>query len=107
MRLQHGNRLPTFTAEEAALVKGSVDFLGLNHYTTKYISEPPAGTPIDLNDMSGHVVQGVKSVDGILIGPQAQSPWLNVGKFRFKTLDNTLQFLYSTLGIQKIAQLFV
>ena len=79
MRLQLGNRLHTFTAEEAALVKGSADFLGLNHYTTKYVSNPPAGTPLDVNDMSGHVVTGVKSTNGTLIGPQAQSPWLNVG----------------------------
>ena len=38
MRERLGNRLPSFTAEENALLKGSVDFLGLNHYTTHYAS---------------------------------------------------------------------
>jgi beta-glucosidase len=36
MRSRVGNRLPKFTAEEAALVKGSLDFMGINHYTTFY-----------------------------------------------------------------------
>ncbi|XP_015081303.1 furcatin hydrolase-like [Solanum pennellii] len=31
-----GNRLPKFTIEEAEMVKGSSDFMGLNYYTTMY-----------------------------------------------------------------------
>lgn len=36
MRARVGGRLPKFTADEAALVKGSLDFMGINHYTTHY-----------------------------------------------------------------------
>lgn len=36
MRRRVGNRLPTFSKSEAALVKGSFDFVGINHYTTFY-----------------------------------------------------------------------
>jgi beta-glucosidase len=36
MRSRVGDRLPKFTADEAALVKGTLDFVGINHYTTCY-----------------------------------------------------------------------
>lgn len=34
-----GDRLPDFTAEEIAIVKGSSDFLGLNAYTSQFVSK--------------------------------------------------------------------
>ncbi|CAA7017243.1 unnamed protein product [Microthlaspi erraticum] len=39
MREYVGCRLPEFTEEESALVKGSYDFLGLNYYFTQYAQE--------------------------------------------------------------------
>lgn len=36
MRSRVGSRLPTFSKSEAALLKGSLDFVGINHYTTFY-----------------------------------------------------------------------
>ncbi|CAI0450271.1 unnamed protein product [Linum tenue] len=38
MRTLVGNRLPKFSKEESKLVKGSLDFLGLNYYTSSYAS---------------------------------------------------------------------
>jgi beta-glucosidase/6-phospho-beta-glucosidase/beta-galactosidase len=37
MRERVGDRLPTFTADEAAIVKGSYDALMLNHYSSKTV----------------------------------------------------------------------
>lgn len=38
MRSRVGRRLPSFSATEATLVKGSLDFVGINHYTTFFAS---------------------------------------------------------------------
>jgi beta-glucosidase len=42
MQERLGSRLPGFTDEEKTLLKGSVDLLGLNHYTTHLASRHPA-----------------------------------------------------------------
>nr|XP_016464819.1 PREDICTED: beta-glucosidase 17-like [Nicotiana tabacum] len=34
-----GNRLPKFTTEQAEIVKGSCDFMGLNYYTSFYVAD--------------------------------------------------------------------
>ena len=39
-----GNRLPKFTPQESKLVKGSLDFLGLNYYVTQYATNAPRST---------------------------------------------------------------
>ncbi|KAE9022670.1 hypothetical protein PR003_g3157 [Phytophthora rubi] len=39
MRERVGDRLPRFTPEETALVKGSYDLLMLNHYSSKLVTD--------------------------------------------------------------------
>lgn len=41
MRLLVGARLPKFTTEQAMLLKGSFDFIGLNYYSSAYASDAP------------------------------------------------------------------
>lgn len=36
MKSRVGTRLPKFSKSQASLVKGSSDFVGINHYTTFY-----------------------------------------------------------------------
>ncbi|XP_057418437.1 beta-glucosidase 40-like [Lotus japonicus] len=36
MRSRVGSRLPKFSPSESASLKGSIDFVGINHYTTFY-----------------------------------------------------------------------
>ncbi len=46
MRDRVGDRLPKFTDEDRALIKGSSDFFGLNHYTCSYASNVDPNAPI-------------------------------------------------------------
>ncbi|XP_057460635.1 beta-glucosidase 18-like isoform X2 [Actinidia eriantha] len=39
MRRFHGNELPSFSAEERKYMKGSIDFIGINHYSTLYAKD--------------------------------------------------------------------
>lgn len=74
MRKQLGDRLPTFTDEEIALVKGSNDFYGMNHYTANYIKHKT--TPAEENDFLGNLETLFENKKGENIGPETQSVWL-------------------------------
>ncbi|WRX29490.1 Glycoside hydrolase family 1 - like 10 [Theobroma cacao] len=39
MRQYHGSELPRFSPEETEYVKGSIDFIGINHYSTLYAKD--------------------------------------------------------------------
>ncbi|KAF5730321.1 beta-glucosidase 44-like [Tripterygium wilfordii] len=43
-----GARLPKFTKEEVKMVKGSMDFVGINQYTTYYMYDPHQAKPKQL-----------------------------------------------------------
>ncbi|KAL9322957.1 hypothetical protein ACSQ67_011010 [Phaseolus vulgaris] len=45
MRTLVGKRLPEFTADEAALLTKSYDFIGLNYYTANYVADRPRDEP--------------------------------------------------------------
>ncbi|KAK2992138.1 hypothetical protein RJ640_026770 [Escallonia rubra] len=47
MRSLVGNRLPKFTAEQAKLIKGSMDFLGLNYYTAQFAVDKPSSNGVN------------------------------------------------------------
>lgn len=40
MRERCGNRLPRFTPEQSAMLKGSADFFALNHYSSHLCEQP-------------------------------------------------------------------
>jgi beta-glucosidase len=70
------NRLPTFTDAQAAMMKGSFDFLGLNHYTTRYVQHTgEIGTDYS-NDY--RLRESITDVNGHQIGPLAGNGWLYV-----------------------------
>ncbi|CAI9103190.1 OLC1v1001636C3 [Oldenlandia corymbosa var. corymbosa] len=47
MREELGERLPRFTAQESEFVKGTLDFLGLNYYTSNYVIDIPTRTTVN------------------------------------------------------------
>ena len=49
MRARLGDRLPVFSEKDRALIKGSNDFFGLNHYTTMYASHVEPGEPVSMS----------------------------------------------------------
>ncbi|KAL6622973.1 hypothetical protein ACP70R_032852 [Stipagrostis hirtigluma subsp. patula] len=98
MRSRVGNRLPKFTAEEAALVKGSLDFMGINHYTTFYTKDDES-TVIGklLNDTLADT--GTISIpfrNGKPIGDKANSIWLYIVPTSMRTLMNYVKDRYNT-----------
>ena len=48
MRQRVGDRLPRFSADDMAIIKGSSDFFGLNHYTTHYAADAQ-GKALDID----------------------------------------------------------
>ncbi|CAI0414988.1 unnamed protein product [Linum tenue] len=46
MRAIMKKQLPKFSKEESKMLKGSFDFVGLNYYTTFYVSNAPPSNPL-------------------------------------------------------------
>ncbi|KAH7848441.1 hypothetical protein Vadar_002749 [Vaccinium darrowii] len=91
-----GSRLPRFTKAESALLKGSLDFVGINHYTTFYASHNK--TSIDgvlLNDTtsdSGAITLPFRGVKAI--GDKAHAIWLYIVPTGIRKLMNYIKQKY-------------
>ena len=94
---QLGERLPSFTEEEVALLKGSNDFYGMNHYCGNYIKHRTG--LVDDDDFCGHLEILQHNKDGIAIGPETQSFWLQPQPIGFRKL---LKWLSDRYGQPKI-----
>ncbi|KAL0346883.1 UNVERIFIED_CONTAM: Oleuropein beta-glucosidase [Sesamum calycinum] len=86
MRERVQNRLPTFTPEQAKLVKGSYDFIGMNYYTTywaAYKPTPPGTPPTYVTDQE---LEFFTVRNGVPIGEQAGSDWLFIVPYGIRNL---------------------
>ncbi|XP_031274806.1 beta-glucosidase 17-like isoform X1 [Pistacia vera] len=77
MRKIVGSRLPTFTYEQSNLVKGSLDFLGVNYYTSKY-AEDSNSSSILLSYTTDSHVNNTYEKNGIPIGEPTDVSWLYI-----------------------------
>nr|CAD1819820.1 unnamed protein product [Ananas comosus var. bracteatus] len=98
MRTRVKNRLPRFTGDESALIKGSLDFVGINHYTTYYAQK--SSTDIIgqlLNDTlaDSSAATPRKFVDLRPIGDRANSIWLYIVPRGMRSLMNYIKQKYS------------
>ncbi|WJZ90344.1 hypothetical protein VitviT2T_009494 [Vitis vinifera] len=50
-----GTRIPSFTEDESKQVKGSFDFIGINHYTSLHIKNNPMKLNMDYRDFNADV----------------------------------------------------
>ncbi|CAN6841167.1 unnamed protein product [Brassica oleracea] len=96
MRSRVGSRLPVFTGSQSVLVKGSLDFVGINHYTTYYARNNATnlmGTVLDgaFSD-SGTVTQPFKGVTPI--GDRANSLWLYIVPRGMRSVMNYVKHRY-------------
>ncbi|XP_078170628.1 beta-glucosidase 1-like isoform X2 [Carex rostrata] len=73
------DRLPKFSSNEIKMVKGSIDYVGINQYTSYYIYDPhqpqnkmPTSYQLDWN--AGFAYER----NGVPIGPRAHSVWLYI-----------------------------
>lgn len=92
MRKQLGDRLPEFTEEEIALVKGSNDFFGINSYGDNYIKHKE-GEPT-LDDFYGNLEVLDQNKAGEWVGPETESVWLRPNPRGFRSLLNWLNKRY-------------
>ncbi|KXJ94399.1 family 1 glycosyl hydrolase [Microdochium bolleyi] len=93
MRKQLGDRLPEFTPEEVALIKGSNDFYGMNHYTADYVKHGDGNPPPE--DYEGDLTCSKTNKAGESIGPETQSFWLRPNAQGFRDLINWLSKRYN------------
>ncbi|KAM5552531.1 hypothetical protein ABKV19_027070 [Rosa sericea] len=80
MRSLVGNRLPKFTEAESKQIKGSLDFLGLNYYTTYYtVDEPASSNSVNHSwSVDRQIAASTTDRNGALIGAATDLDWLFV-----------------------------
>lgn len=60
MKKNAGTRIPTFTKLESRQVKGSFDFLGLNHYSTAQVKDMSISLQMDIRDFNADMAVMIK-----------------------------------------------
>ncbi|CAN0896450.1 Beta-glucosidase 40 [Linum grandiflorum] len=96
MRSRVGTRLPKFSDSEVKIVKGSLDFVGINHYTTFYASNSSSGiVNFLLNDtLADSDTVAFPFKNGKAIGERANAIWLYMVPQGMRSLMNYVKQRY-------------
>ncbi|XP_075644782.1 beta-glucosidase 17-like isoform X2 [Castanea sativa] len=78
MRALVGTRLPVFTESQSKMLKGSLDFLGINYYTARYADDSTSSSSINLSYTTDSHVNLTTEKDGIPIGQSTATSWLYI-----------------------------
>ncbi|XP_030963169.1 beta-glucosidase 17-like isoform X3 [Quercus lobata] len=76
MRALVGTRLLIFTESQSKMLKGSLDFLGVNYYTARYADDSTSSSSVNLSYTTDSHVNLTTEKDGILIGQPTAADWL-------------------------------
>ncbi|KAA8520276.1 hypothetical protein F0562_014532 [Nyssa sinensis] len=76
MRSLVGNRLPKFTKMQSQMLKNSYDFLGINYYTSAYVSNAVFSNSLELSATTDDRVITSFVKNGVPIGPPTDLSWL-------------------------------
>ncbi|PIM98196.1 Beta-glucosidase, lactase phlorizinhydrolase [Handroanthus impetiginosus] len=89
-------RLPEITPEVSRLLKGSLDFIGINHYTTLYArNDRTRFRKLILQDaLSDSAVITTSYKHGVAIGEKAASGWLRIVPWGIRKLANYIKNKY-------------
>lgn len=93
MKRRVKERLPVFTEEEKKMIKGSSDFFGLNHYTSRYVKNG-----VSTNEGYDKDIESIDSIlneQGQQIGIVASPPWLYVVPTGFRKIVNWITKRYN------------
>ncbi|KAK6157132.1 hypothetical protein DH2020_011380 [Rehmannia glutinosa] len=91
-----GKRLPEIVPEVSRFLKGSLDFIGVNHYTTLYArNDRTRIRKLVLQDASSDSVVITTSLKhGVAIGERAASHWLHIVPWGIRKLANYIKDKY-------------
>lgn len=74
MKKNAGKKLPAFTKLESELVKGSIDFIGLNHYMTINIKDQSSSLKMDNRDFNADMAVELIVQGGTPLTPPIELP---------------------------------
>ncbi|GMY22309.1 beta-glucosidase 17-like isoform X8 [Fagus crenata] len=78
MRALVGTRLPIFTESQSKMLKGSLDFLGVNYYSARYANDSTSSSRVNLSYTTDSHVNLTTEKDGIPIGQSTACGWIYI-----------------------------